>query len=667
MKNKLFFFIILLIIILSVREWFSLGLLAGGDMLFFYKEMYGNLPLHPYAWDFQRGMGMGGLSVSLLWGHFVNTFPVIILGKIFHVEWIIIERIMFFYPFIILSFFSAWFFARKIGLISPFTFFAALLFTCNSYIIMIMGGGQVHFGLAYAISPLVLMLFFSIFELEGNFFYKNLLLTLSLAMLLSLQTMFDIRVALLTIFVAGLYFLFIIKSFFLNKKILQVIFFLCFSLILVILLNAYWILPTVIYGASPVEQLGQGYATVALLKYFSFAKLENTLSLLHPHWPENLFGKTYFMRPEFLLLPILAYAGLLFIKSKKNNTKNGLIIFFSSLGLLGAFLAKGANEPFGEVYIWMFERIPGFTIFRDPTKFYVFIALAYMVLIPFTLQNIFLRLQEFTKKKYMANIFLFCMLCYFFLLLTPALFGQLNGTFRQQQIPNDYMLFKKILNDKKSFFRTLWVPSVSKFAYYSPNHPAITAGDFFKDIKKEKTKNLLQESSIRYIVIAKDQDEKLSLQRNNDSKNQYNKRVNSMEKISWLKQRLTYDNFTVFEIGGFKDHFWSPSVANKISYQMINSTKYNVYVTNAKKGDLLIFAESFDPSWEAKTETKKIAANKYHEKFISFSLPESGSYKLEVSNKLQKFVDIGMTISVMSFIIISISLIFFFIKRRVYS
>jgi len=74
----------------------------------------------------------------------------------------------------------------------------------------------------------------------------------------------------------------------------------------------------------------------------TYSKFENTISLLQPNWPENIFGKAYFMRPEFLILPMLAFSALLFIH-KAQKEKRELIVFFVIIGLLGAFLAKGRD------------------------------------------------------------------------------------------------------------------------------------------------------------------------------------------------------------------------------------------------------------------------------------------------------------------------------------
>ena len=152
-------------------------------------------------------------------------------------------------------------------------------------------------------------------------------------------------------------------------------------------LHAFWLLPTLVTHGSAISEFGAIYTSSNSIAFFSFAKFEDAFGLLHPNWPENIFGLTHFMRPEFLLLPFLAFSSLLFVA--KENKKNTYVLFFALLALLGAFLAKGVNDPFGGVYLWFFDHVPGFIMFRDPTKWYLLIVLSYSVLIPYTVGKVY--------------------------------------------------------------------------------------------------------------------------------------------------------------------------------------------------------------------------------------------------------------------------------------
>ena len=220
---------------------------------------------------------------------------------------------------------------------------------------MIVGGGQMGLALGYALAPLAIG--------------AALKHPLGAGVILAFQIMFDPRIALLTliamVFLAGL------------KKTFGAGF-------LGLLPHLFWLLPTL---AAKRELLPAGLSESGWLGFLSVAEFSKTLALLHPNWPENIFGKTYLMRPGFLVLPILAYAFLLF------NPKSKTILLFALLGLIGAFLAKGVNPPAGFIYAWLFENIPGWQMFRDPTKFYFLVVLAYSFLVPYTLEAISLKVR----------------------------------------------------------------------------------------------------------------------------------------------------------------------------------------------------------------------------------------------------------------------------------
>src|SRR4029079_9609109 len=139
--------------------------------------------------------------------------------------------------------------------------------------------------------------------------------------------------------------------------------------VITFLLHFYWIFPIIMMGRNPASDLSDIYTSSQSLAFFSFAKLENAIGLLHPNWPENIFGKVAFLRPEFLLLPIFAFSSLFFVE-KEDKAKKILLLSLILLSIISIFLAKVTNEPFGEIYKFLFNAVPGFVMFRDSTKWY---------------------------------------------------------------------------------------------------------------------------------------------------------------------------------------------------------------------------------------------------------------------------------------------------------
>lgn len=72
------------------------------------------------------------------------------------------------------------------------------------------------------------------------------------------------------------------------------------------------------------------------------------------------------------------------------------ILFFALLSLLGLFLAKGPNPPLGEVFSYLYEHLPGFTMFRMPgDKGLFWTSIGYAIL----LGHVSHRLQEYVRSR----------------------------------------------------------------------------------------------------------------------------------------------------------------------------------------------------------------------------------------------------------------------------
>ncbi len=671
MKTKIYYFISLLIIYVVYSPWFLPGVITGGDFWPYYKSMYPLYSFPLYAWDMNLGMGMGAFSAPLLWIFFNIGIPITFLGEFLGLHWSVIERIYYLFPLLIISIYSSITLYKKIMPKNDFSLLAAFIYTFNIYILMVIGGGQIlGVAMAYALSPLILSIFIDIFD-SNEIEFKKLL---SLGLALSIEAIFDIRFLYITITALIIYF-FITKQF---RKPLKYILSLLTPLATLVLLNFFWILPTVLVNQNPIKKLGSAYSSIDAVKFFSFAKLENTISLLHPNWPENIFGKTYFMKPEFLTLPILAFSSLFFItKTKDQRTKNNLL-YFAILGLIGAFLAKGAQEPFGGLYLWLFEHVPGFLMFRDPTKWYTLIAISYSILIPYSISQIYNWLkvqQKFQISNFkFQNLFILLLTSYFLLLTSPALLGELGGTFKSVQIPNEYIKLEKFISSDKKFYRTIWIPQIQRFAFFSNNHPSIPANDLFKlnspkeDIailKKGETLKVLQEASVKYIIVPYDSMGEIFLTDRKYDEKSYLETLKEINSIPWLKRIDGFGRIGVYEVTDPKDHFWSPQPNMKIDYKYINPTKYIVNLKNAQKNSTLVFAEGYDPGWSLRGTKNQEPRTKNYEGFNSFILPKTGNYSFEVYYTPQKWVDIGVIISLTSLVIILTGLIYLKFKKTI--
>lgn len=391
MKRFLF---VIFISCLVYHQWFWGNSYFAGDFPYLFSSQLQQSVFLPLAWS--NVSGLGQYNVPFMW----NFFPISLVSAslaLLHVSWSLMAEFLYFLPVLIIPFISSYFLYVTLGFDKRFTVLAVAIFLLNSYMLMVLGGGQMLLALAISVSPFLLG-----FVVKQN--SKFSLHTFAmLGFLYALEIGLDLRIAYILLVALACYF--ILKSIvekswkYLFMSFVNLYF---LPLILSGTLHLFWILPTVFVHQNPLQQLGAIYSTSGAVKFFSFAKFEDAFGLLHPNWPENIFGLTHFMRPEFLVLPLLAYGSLLFLKpfdslrSLREKQEQLYVLFFALLGLLGVFLAKGANDPFGGLYLWMFDHIPGFIMFRDPTKWYLLIVLSYSMLIPYTVSHVYF----FLKRKF---------------------------------------------------------------------------------------------------------------------------------------------------------------------------------------------------------------------------------------------------------------------------
>lgn len=356
------------------RPWITLsGSLSSGDWPYLYTYY-----IKQFSWVPEQ---------RFLWlAPYYQILTKIIIN--FGLSWHLVERLLWFVPWVGICIYSSWKLTRS--------WLGVLIYTTNTYALMLVGGGQMGVAMAYAMAPAVLV---------------N-------RWLLPVQVMFDPRIALLTLIIA------------LRKNSKQFV----FPVLITVVLHSYWWIPLLKNPSILSTQFHE--ATADAVKYLSFASFSNSLSLLHPNWPENIFGKVYFQRPEFLIIPIIAFATLRLNK------------YFALLVLIGAFLAKGTNEPFGGIYLWLFNNIPGFSLFRDPTKFYLFLALGYSVLI------------SGIKKP----IFAFLFVLFWIFTIRESITGSLTGTFKPVEISSEYQQLKNP--------DVAWYPKKSRFSFSGYDYDA---------------------------------------------------------------------------------------------------------------------------------------------------------------------------------------------------
>jgi len=618
---------ILIVAVLAIvyHRWFSLRPLSAGDWSFHFPEEIAHFFMLPSAWRVEFGGGLGGSGVFLtgLHTYFLATARLL--------PWIISERIFWYIPFLLVGTFSSIYLVKTVLPNLTLWWFTPIIFLTNTYILLITDGGQMGIAMAYAIAPLVLAQFIKLFEKQTV--YRGILTGL----LLSVMILFDPRIA--YVLMIGV--------------LVKPAFIFAIPFILSGFIHAFWILPLVAFRVNPMESMGVAYNSIAAVRFFSFADFSHALSLLHPNWPENLFGKIYFLQPEFLVIPVIAFAAILMIKDQRLKIKeqnsfinhhSSFIKYFAFLALVGVFLAKGANDPGGAIYLWLFAYVPGFNVFRDPTKFYLLIAIAYSILIPVALERI-------GKKKTVVGIIF---ILFWLFTIRQSVTGQLGGTFVSHTVPQEYEILKDVIN-KPEYFRTFWVPGVQRYGFSSYMHPAIDAATILNTsspsamlawLDSDVGIQQLKRWSVKYVILPYDSQGEIFL---DDRKYSESKR-DVFKKA--LDEHLPMQNITpkisVYEMAEYKDHLWLEDVAARLAWKMTFPTSYTISISDLNNPTQLIFSESYDPYWQLTIAGRTIKSQKTPDSLNSFPIPALGSARGRIEYLPQRYVWIGLGISIVA-------------------
>lgn len=648
LRRNTFLIIFIILYLVIFRAWLSPGVIFGGDFPYLFNEAYPSIITLPQAWEIGLNSGLGGFSGPFLWIYLVANIPIIIFGKFLGLEWSIVERLGYLFPYLIISFSVSWIYFRKLFNKGYLVFLASLVFLLNTFVLMTVGGGLVVISLSYILTLPIFYYFKKIIDSTE----LDLRLGIIFGLVSSFQIILDPRLFFISLFLLSSYFL-VYFLYFRDLEIRSLFKNISVSFIVIFLLNAFWIIPSLIVRSNPVELLGPSYSSNNIVKFLSFATLENALGLLHPYYPENIFGKIGFMKPGYLIFPLFAFSSLLLLG--KNKKENFLPLFFALISLVGIFMAKGASEPFGNIYIFLFEKVPGFQVFRDPFKWYALIALGFAYLIPFSVGNMIkaLSVKRFNKIRYLP-FFLF--VAFFLFTLYPNFNNQLTGFFRTSKLPNSYIDLTTYLEKDKSISRVLWYPTYSNYGFSSLNHPAVMAQSFFNNYDGEEILELVSQdssldklniASVKYIVIPEDTEKKFFLSDRKYSDQVYMSHINAVASISGIQERGTFGKIKVYELPRYKEFFSSNNSSSKLTFSILKPTEYALKISNAKAGDKIVFSAAYQKGWVYNSNQGRVWSEN-SEGLNQFSLLKAGDYEGIVYFSPQDTVNVSMLVSFIS-------------------
>lgn len=154
----------------------------------------------------------------------------------------------------------------------------------------------------------------------------------------------------------------------------------CWFIGLLLLSNLWWLAPH-LYNIKHYVAMSETTAT-GMVQIVAYASAHATIANIFQGRPESLMymidivGNNYYVN-TFLSTVFLAIS-MLFVLAAFNKQRQIFALLFAALA--SVMFVKGVQEPFPDLFLWAYENVPGFQIFRRPVAkfngFFLFFFLA---------------------------------------------------------------------------------------------------------------------------------------------------------------------------------------------------------------------------------------------------------------------------------------------------
>lgn len=390
----------------------------------------------------------------------------------------VFDRIVFLLPSVILPTISGFFLIKYLTKNNLSASIGSLMYSLNAYTAVTRTG---HFTLSnsFALAPLILL--FVIKSLDTKKFINSIWAGLVSALAFAYEPRAFLLSIGIVILYGAYYIVLVANGDFKNR--LKLISFIVYPLLIVVLLHFYAFIGLFFAQAQIYSQItnralfGSGYVDV-----------NRALSLAISSWNE-IPGKALQQIPfYFWITTITSVAGMWVGRKNKN------ILFFSFVALMGIFLAKHTNQPFGGVYVWLYKYLPGFNAFREPSKFYFFIALGFCVLTGWFID--WLTKTQNKLVKWTAVIIAFMPLIMNGLIISTGKVGKLMTP---RKIPADYLTLKNFLLSHQGNYRVMYVPAETRWGYWDEHIRKLSAVNMSLSFWKELAPYNLEGKDYSYL------------------------------------------------------------------------------------------------------------------------------------------------------------------------
>ncbi len=382
------------------------------------------------------------------------------------------EKLFYMLPIVIIAPVGAYLLARSY-VSRPLALLAGIVYAYNTPFLFNQVG-PLTIEMVYALAPLFLYTF------RRLLLWPDRIATVILAALLfGFMTLFELRMSLLVACIASGLAVFQFattphKRLYVQGRVKALLLF----GVVALGTQLFWVLPYAIASRAVTfsDVLARGL-------FVSFSDITNALTLSHPFWT-GFRPATFLAQPVPLLawiVPLLAFLGVILVRRDRTASISEFY-YWIIISLIGIFLVKQVNPPFIDAYAWLFDHLPGFGGFRESSKFYLFIAVGYSLLIPIGLDLIIQRWRQSSWRRrhqtiawgFVSYLPVVLIAGYFLWNAKPLITGDFRTLITPRAIPTDYTKLNAFLTVQTDFSRILWVPTDSRWGLETNQHPKLT-------------------------------------------------------------------------------------------------------------------------------------------------------------------------------------------------
>ena len=601
-KGRVIDFLVLFTIILFVyRGWFMPGMISRGDWVAFSNEWMLDHLSRPFAW---MNLCLGG-RYKVAFGslaHYPFWWTQGAVTRLLGTDFSVTERLLWFYPFLIISFSSIYYLTYLIFKKRSICFIASLFYLINNLIVWRGHCGQMSILMAYALVPLSLAFFIKSLKKD---LVRNSLLT---GLILAISMVYEFRITVLTGALILSYALFsFVES--RNKETLRKIFLssIIFSGV-VLWLHSFWLLSLFLVRQGqpliPGHFRGVSLSLVSFLHVLALSAGQEGMD-----YGQMLLLPDQVFRPALFLIPILVFLPL-FFKEKKREP---MVRYLAILSLILIFFAKGQRWPLGNINRWFYSYVPFFAIFKVPLKFMYLQALPYSLLLGISIEAISHRFKQKIKRKdtviqigvvFFASLILIAA-------IWPAIIGphslttiESGSTFKPF-VPPEYFRMNEWLQKEPPGYSSLWFPTSPSYSAYNQAHPAFWPGNrgypfyeyeryffpdsfLYGDFEEERTDRLgkiLGLANIKYFILLPQSDKRWHWVGGSQRLEKYRAAIEKQKDLT--RVNLGDSNIYIYKNQYALPHFYSPANSALVVGEL--SVLYPLSLLNIDFGDWAFF------------------------------------------------------------------------------